>query len=52
MELYILYIFANNRIGGVTVSVLAFSAEDCGFEPRAGQTKEYKIGICCSPLTT
>ena len=20
---------------------------DCGFEPRSGQTKYYKIGICC-----
>jgi hypothetical protein len=19
----------------------------CGFEPRSGQTKDYKIGICC-----
>jgi hypothetical protein len=29
------------------VSVLASSAVDHGFEPRSGQTKEYKIGICC-----
>jgi hypothetical protein len=29
------------------VGVLASSAIDCGFEPRSGQTKEYKIGICC-----
>ena len=29
------------------VSVLASSAIDRGFEPRSGQTKEYKIGICC-----
>ena len=29
------------------VSVLASSAVDCGFEPRSGQTKDYKIGICC-----
>ena len=29
------------------VSVLALSAVDCGFEPRSGQTKDYKIGICC-----
>ena len=20
-----------------------------GFEPRSGQTKDYKIGICCCP---
>jgi hypothetical protein len=34
-------------IGGVMVSVLAASVVDCGFEPRSGQTKDYKIGICC-----
>ena len=37
----------NNRIGGVMVSVLASSAADRGFEPQSGQTKDYKIGICC-----
>ena len=36
-----------NRIGGVMVRVLASSAVDRGFEPRSGQTKDYKIGICC-----
>jgi hypothetical protein len=36
-----------HRIGGVMVSVLAWSAVDSGFEPRSGQTKDYKIGICC-----
>ena len=29
------------------VSVLASSAKDRWFEPRSGQTKDYKIGICC-----
>jgi hypothetical protein len=29
------------------VSVLASIAVDRGFEPRSGQTKDYKIGICC-----
>ena len=29
------------------VSVIASSAVDDGFEPRSGQTKDYKIGICC-----
>ena len=29
------------------VSVFASSAVDCGFEPRSGQTKDDKIGICC-----
>jgi hypothetical protein len=29
------------------VSVLASSAVDRGFELRADQTKDYKIGMCC-----
>ena len=29
------------------VSVPASGAVDCGFEPRSGQTKDYKIDICC-----
>jgi hypothetical protein len=29
------------------VNVLVSSAVDRGFEPRSGQTKDYKIGICC-----
>ena len=36
-----------NRIGDVMISVLASSVVDCEFEPRLGQTKDYKIGICC-----
>ena len=36
-----------NRIGRVMVSVLTSNAVDCGFEPPSGQTKDYKIGICC-----
>ena len=39
--------FFDNRTGGVTVSVLASSAVYCWFEPRSGQTKDYKIGMCC-----
>ena len=39
--------FFSNHIGGVIVSVLASSAVDCGFESQSGQTKDYKIGICC-----
>jgi hypothetical protein len=34
-------------IGGILVSVLASSVVDRGFDPRSGQTKDYKIGICC-----
>jgi len=40
-------LFIYNRIGGVIVSVLASSEVDRGFEPQSGQTKDYKIGICC-----
>ena len=29
------------------VSVLASPRLDLGFEPRSGQTKNYRIGICC-----
>ena len=36
-----------NRTVGVMVSVLASSVVDRGFEPWSGQTKDYKIGICC-----
>jgi hypothetical protein len=36
-----------NHIGGVMVSVLASSVVDREFKPRSGQTKDYKIGICC-----
>ena len=37
------------RFGGIMVSVLASSAVDRGFEPQSGQTKDYKIDICCFP---
>ena len=29
------------------VSVVALSMEGGGFDPRPGQTKDIKIGICC-----
>ena len=29
------------------VSVFASSGVDCVFEPRSGQTKDYKFCICC-----
>ena len=34
-----------NHIGSVMVRVLALSAVDRVFEPRSGQTKNYKIGM-------
>ena len=37
----------NYLIGGVMVSMLASSGVDHGFEPQSGQTKDYKIGLCC-----
>jgi len=36
-----------NRIGGVMVCLLASSVVDRGFEPRAGLTKYYEIGMRC-----
>ena len=39
--------FPENRICGVMVSVLASNAVDRGFESWSGQTKDYKIDICC-----
>ena len=36
-----------NNISGVIVSMLALSTVDCVFDLRSGQTKDYKIGICC-----
>ena len=30
-----------------TIKEQKVSAVDHGFEPRLGQTKDYKIGICC-----
>ena len=41
------FIFIHDRLGGVMVRVLAPSAEGRGFDPRPGQTKDFKIGICC-----
>ena len=40
-------LYTVNSIGGVMVSVLVSSAVDHGLVPRLGQTKDYKIGICC-----
>ena len=37
----------HNRIGGVMVSQFASIVVDREFESRSGQTKDYKIDICC-----
>jgi hypothetical protein len=43
-----LLIYINvNRRGGVMVSMFASSAVDRGLESWSGQTKDYKIDICC-----
>jgi len=36
-----------NLFSDVMVSVLSSSVVDRGSQPRLGQTKDYKIGICC-----
>ena len=36
-----------NYTGGVMLSMLTSSAVNRGFVPWSGQTKDYKIGICC-----
>jgi len=30
-----------------TATFIPSSTVDCGFDPQSGQTKNYKIGICC-----
>ena len=50
MFVFLSYICLNsnkNRTGSVMVRVLASSSVYHGFEPWSGQTKDYKIGICC-----
>ena len=42
-----LYVLSGNLISGIMVGVLALSVVDRGFKSRLGQTKDYKIGICC-----
>ena len=37
----------SNGICGVIVRVLVSSAVYRWFKPRSGQTKDYKIGMCC-----
>jgi hypothetical protein len=41
------YTCMENYIGGVIVSVLVSSSVDRKFKPWSGQSKDYKIGICC-----
>ena len=46
-QVFGIFQFSTNRISGVMVSVLVSSAVHHGFQLRWGQTKDYKIGICC-----
>ena len=39
--------FKLNHIGGVIASVFATNVVDSGFEPRSGQTKDFKMNIYC-----
>ena len=41
-----------DRFGGVMDSVFSSSVEGRGFDPVPGQTKDFKIGIAASPLST
>ena len=41
----------SDRLGGVMGCVIAWSAEDRGSDPRPGETKDIKIGICCFTLS-
>ena len=52
VPIVVIYCCYPNRIGGVMVSVLASSTIDHWFEPRSGQTEDYKISIVASPLSS
>ena len=47
MDILDRYCTVENRICGVMFSILASSAVDRGSKHRSGQTKDYKICICC-----
>ena len=49
VQLYVKSQSEINLTGGVMVNMLSSSAEDDGFDPQKGQTKDYKICICCLP---
>ena len=42
-----LQMYIKDDRGGAMTSVLTSSTVDSGVEPRSGQTKDYKICICC-----
>ena len=41
------YFVKFDLIGGLRINVLSSSVVDRGFDPKWGETKNYKIGICC-----
>ena len=47
MYLLTFLLLSRHRIGDGLASVFGSSAVDRGFEPQSGQTKDYKIDICC-----
>ena len=52
MSIHVFLSNNQNRIGGVMVDVHSSTAVDRGFEPRSGQMKDYRIGMCCFPANT
>jgi len=49
---HIFFILRTRSVSGVMVSLLAASVVDHQIEPWSGQTKDYKIGICCFTSNT
>ena len=47
MDISIFVLFERNNNGAVMVNMLAWSAVYHGFKPWSGETKDYKMGICC-----
>ena len=46
-----IYVSTVVPLGGVMISMLASIVVDHGFNPRSGQTRDYKINIVASPLS-
>ena len=44
-----IYLYILDLNDGIIIGVFALIAVDCVFKPKSGQTKYYKIGLCCFP---
>ena len=42
-----LILYCNHISCVIVISMLSPSMIDCGYESGSGQTKDYKIGVCC-----